>query len=916
MQLLGVNSSIPADVPTCGTAVLTPGAAGIWLKFETGENDTATGVSISTCTSDPLLNGNFDSQMLVFTGSCDQLRCLDGNDNLQQQGCASEAGVSFIANPSMVYRIFVYGRQPGATGDFAVQVSSTRVPPPNNNCNRAQNLNNREPVNATLLDADPPSSDVSGCFSALNYDTPAVWFLYEAEAAIEDDEELIISTCSPASSLGLRISLFLGNCGGLLCMDSPANGVPDEGEGSLNCNGAADSVRFTPQAQATYLILVQSDFAADIGEFSIMARSSIFGLAENDECENATPLTIGFTEEGSTVFATLGNTPPEVCGNGIEPFNSPDLWYSVINSSSNSTVLRATSCTGNTDLDTSDFDSQIFVYSGGCNNLICIDGNDDFGFGNGLCSLRSQVTWLAEGGITYYIRVQGIDAFNVGTFGIKVEMEGPPPNDICEDAILLQSGTVTPSSTVGASTDPGSSCNVLNLFDPVESIGVWFQVLGNDEQYTVATCSGDANLDVSGFDSQISVYSGSSCSDLTCLDFNEGNMGAVNIFGVVPCNTGVSWFASSSESYWVRVFGTNSTGPFPIAVYPTPVNDMCESATLLELNQTVEGTTLGGMLGPEQAVCGAGASPAIPRDDLPGAWYTFAGTGSLLTLSTCTGNSTLDDNGYESQIVIYSGDCNSLTCVAGNDGLRQDECSGFNAGVSWLSNAGEVYYARVYGYITVGTFGLTLFEGDTAAAQCPPPPANDLCENAILLISGLLAPPGTTDGATTESNVGICGDGVVESFSPDVWYQFIGTGGVHTATTCTGISELDSTGFDSQLIIYSGECGSLTCITGNDDNFASTCSGINAGASWLTEEGVTYYIRIMGFSGSTGQFGLRIDDGNTLDSAPVPENNQCQNATMLVLDQIEEGTTIGATTTPGLSSRHMWRRECTPQAQS
>ena len=86
----------------------------------------------------------------------------------------------------------------------------------------------------------------------------------------------------------------------------------------------------------------------------------------------------------------------------------------------------------------------------------------------------------------------------IGTFGIKVETQGPPPNDICEDAILLQPGTVTPSSTVGASADPGSSCN---FFNPVDSIGVWFQVVGNDEQYTVSTCSGDADLDFSiGFD--------------------------------------------------------------------------------------------------------------------------------------------------------------------------------------------------------------------------------------------------------------------------------------------------------------------------------------------------------------------------------------------------------------------------------
>ena len=235
-----------------------------------------------------------------------------------------------------------------------------------------------------------------------------------------------------------------------------------------------------------------------------------------------------------------------------------------------------------------------------------------------------------------------------------------------------------------------------------------------------------------------------------------------------------------------------------------------------------------------------------------------------------------------------------------------------NAGVSWASNAGEVYYARVYGYSTVGTFGLTLFEGELDggfSSQFPtsppaPPPANDLCENASLIITGSIA-PGTTEGATTESNVGVCGDGVVENlFSPDVWYQFVGTGGVHTATTCTGISDFDFTGFDSQLIIYSGECGNLTCITGNDDNHASTLvPSLNAAVSWPTEVGVSYFIRVMDYFGDTGLFGLRIDDGDTVGSAPVPENNQCQNATMLVLDQVVEGTTLGATETPDLSSQ-------------
>jgi len=902
---IGVNATILTEsFSACGTADPVPEAAGVWFNFQLGENDTPTGVSISTCTDDPELNGSFDSQMLVFTGTCDQLSCMDGNDNLQQQGCASEAGVSFIAEPSVVYHVLVYGRQQGDTGDFAVQASTARVPPPNNDCNRAILLNNRLPVNTTLLNADPPSADLSGCADTLENEAPGVWFLYEIVQRLEDEEELIIQTCSPASSLGLLINVFSGSCDNLDCYI--VSREADVGEGALDCDGTVDSIRFSPRPQdTTYLILVQSSVGEDIGEFSIQARSSVFELAENDECEGATLLTTGFVEEGSTAFATVGDNMLEVCGTALQS-NSPDLWYSVLSSSSEDTVLRATSCTGD-DLATNDFENQVVVYSGDCNNLVCIEGNGGI-FEDGVCNFKGEVTWLVVPGVTYYIRVLGYTDTMIGTFGIKVETLGPPPNDICEDAIPLQPGTVTPSSTVGASADPGSSCS---FFDPVESIGVWFQVVGNDEQYTVSTCSGNSSLDSSiGLASQISVYSGSSCSDLTCLDSNEGT--TFNSFGGLSCNTGVSWFATNGESYWVRVFG-NSTGAFPIAVNPTPENDMCEAAIMLNLNETVVGTTLGARLGPEQTVCAADVSPvspAIPRDDLPGAWYSVVGTGDTLTLSTCTGNSTLDENGYDSQIVVFSGDCSSLTCIAGNDDDVRDECFGLNAGVSWASNAGEVYYARVYGYSTVGSFGLTLLEGEPDggfSSQFPtsppaPPPANDFCENAIEIISGLLA-PGTTEGATAESDVGVCGDVIVDTLSPDVWYQFTGTGGVHTATTCTGILDFDSTGFDSQLVIYSGGCGNLTCITGNDDNYASpTCSVMNAVVSWLAEVGVTYFIRVMDFNGLTGNFGLRIDDGDTVGSAPVPVNNQCQDATMLVLDQVVEGTTLGATVTPVVST--------------
>jgi hypothetical protein len=87
----------------------------------------------------------------------------------------------------------------------------------------------------------------------------------------------------------------------------------------------------------------------------------------------------------------------------------------------------------------------------------------------------------------------------------------------------------------------------------------------------------------------------------------------------------------------------------------------------------------------------------------------------------------------------------------------------------------------------------------------------------------------------------------------------------------------------------------LTCITSNDDSLYSDCSPNNAVVSWLTKEGETYLIRVSGTDEySTGDFGIRIDDGK-IELPPEPVNNHCKTATLLKLDQVVSGTTLAAT---------------------
>ena len=118
---------------------------------------------------------------------------------------------------------------------------------------------------------------------------------------------------------------------------------------------------------------------------------------------------------------------------------------------------------------------------------------------------------------------------------------------------------------------------------------------------------------------------------------------------------------------------------------------------------------------------------------------------------------------------------------------------------------------------------------------------NDSCGNAQTVSCGFIDTSNNilssnTNTPPTCSNL-IPGKGV--------WYEFIGDGSI--LTTSTSNSE---TNFDTQIHVYQGTCDSLI-VVGCDDN-----SGIanTSEYSFLTVNGVTYYIFINGNGIETGQF--------------------------------------------------------------
>jgi hypothetical protein len=104
-------TTVDIQAPTCGSAS-EPTAPGLWYTI-TGNGGK---VTVSTCNEET----DFDSQISVFTGSCGQLTCIDGNDN----ACGSQSLVEFEFIQNEPYHVFLHGYG-DSTGKFDLQIVFT-----------------------------------------------------------------------------------------------------------------------------------------------------------------------------------------------------------------------------------------------------------------------------------------------------------------------------------------------------------------------------------------------------------------------------------------------------------------------------------------------------------------------------------------------------------------------------------------------------------------------------------------------------------------------------------------------------------------------------------------------------------------------------------------------------------------------
>lgn len=184
-------------------------------------------------------------------------------------------------------------------------------------------------------------------------------------------------------------------------------------QGTLKDNNDMIVSGLTPET--TYDMYITENCAngetSTAGPFSATTTVAVSAPA-NDACANAVLVTAGTTTPNAYPGTNLGATgedKPAICSFDGGVF-SKGVWYKY--SSTNTTPVNFNLCTG-----ASNFDTQMEIYTGTCQALTCLKGEDD----DGEClSNDPNITVAPQAGTDYFIYISG-DNGEKGNFELHVQ---------------------------------------------------------------------------------------------------------------------------------------------------------------------------------------------------------------------------------------------------------------------------------------------------------------------------------------------------------------------------------------------------------------------------------------------------------------------------------------------------------------
>ncbi|MHC5004673.1 MAG: hypothetical protein ACYTJ0_16290, partial [Planctomycetota bacterium] len=320
-------------------------------------------------------------------------------------------------------------------------------PPGNDSCEDAEAIDGEGtfPFNNGDATTDGPPSALCESFGDDQIDND-VWFCWTAPCT----GDVVFETCG-LTGVDTKIAVYDG-CG-------PCDGLGDP----LACNddacGFQSSLQFGATAGQTYLLRVGT-FPGAMGGAGAFSMTCVVS-PDNDDCADAIAVDIPSQTAGTTLFSSEDDAP--FCGVSVD---GPGVWYTV---QGTGTTITASFCpefasdccvaNGSPGCDdpacqetvcaadafccdvewdgicaataqdlcgelcgepgggNANFDTKLHVYCGDCDNLICVDGNDD------ACGLLSEVSWCSQAGATYYVFVSGFGG-STGDFVLSVTEDG------------------------------------------------------------------------------------------------------------------------------------------------------------------------------------------------------------------------------------------------------------------------------------------------------------------------------------------------------------------------------------------------------------------------------------------------------------------------------------------------------------
>lgn len=451
----GATFSAGAPAFSCGNGGSDP--LDLWYTFTATASYNA---DVSTCGS------AFDTRVEVYSGDCMNLVSEGCNDD--SCGLQSSLNVDLVDGTTYFVRVAGFS---GGSGMGNLDVSAPPAPP--FECVDAAPI---VPGDLTAFDttgATESAPDFSCAAGGGSATSPDVWLTFTATA----DYMATVTTCDTAS-YDTKIEVYSGDCGMLVSEacndDDPA------------CAGFTSTATLMVTDGTQYWVRIGGYTAADFGPGEVLVTAPPPAVA-NDECSGALPLMSGVAEAFDNSAATNSSGAPDFsCGGTASA--ALDIWYTVVPTQ-----------TGTVMVDTfgSSFDTRLEAYEGDCGALVSLDCNDDSG------SLQSMVSFSADAGQTYYIRVAGFSGAS-GAGVLNATFANGFPNDDCAGALPVGLGS-TPYTTVGATdsglniscavgSSVGSESDVFFSYTAATTCTVVVDTLGSEHDTTLAAYSGDCGM--------------------------------------------------------------------------------------------------------------------------------------------------------------------------------------------------------------------------------------------------------------------------------------------------------------------------------------------------------------------------------------------------------------------------------------